>query len=80
MKTQQQILDKIKECEKRIDKFLVDNDPLTDAGVIVLETGIEAKKALLWVLSDNGLLPAGGDDFEKKVRWEITCYEAGKVF
>lgn len=81
MKTEQQIRDKTKEHEEKINELLITKGPLWDDVLVQsIENYLLARKALLWVLSDDNLLPRGSDDFERKVKYEITCYESTKIF
>jgi len=77
MKTEEQILDKIKEHENYINILL--KDGLDDASVETIERLLIGRKALTWVLSENKLL-RGDDQYEGTVEYEITCYESIKIF
>lgn len=79
MKTIQQIKDKITEHEDRLNEILAKNrDEWTDLDIEVIENLLKGRKALLWVMSDDAHITI--DDYEKKVKWECTCYEATKIF
>lgn len=77
MKNQEQIEAKIKEHENHIEALL--KEELDDCTVNHLEAYLQGRKALKWVLSDETLLP-GPDEIEKRVRYEMMCFEAGKIF
>jgi hypothetical protein len=80
MKTEQQIKDKIKEHEDKIEELLITKYPLwEDTLVAHIENYLIGRKALLWTLFDKELL-IGADDFEKRVRFEISCYKATQIF
>jgi len=80
MKTEQQIKDKIKEHEDKIEKLLAEKSELwNDITVLHVENYLKARKALLWVLSEFDLL-SDSDSFERKAYFEITCYESSKIF
>ncbi len=81
MKTEQQIHDKIKEHEDKIIEMLFDKgETINEIIVITVETYLQCRKALLWVLSDKIMLPSEPNDFEKRIRYEIMCYESSKIF
>ena len=81
MKTEQQIKDKIKEHEDKINELLADEPEFwDDRHVSLIKSFLKCRKALVWVLSDADLLPRLCDDFEKRVMYEITCYESTKIF
>lgn len=50
------------------NEFLVDR----------VETLLQGRKALLWVLSDEGLIELDG--FEKKAKFELMNYRESKIF
>ncbi len=77
MKTPEQIEAKIKEHEEHIEALL--KGEIDECTVNHLEAYLQGRKALQWVLSDETLLP-GPDEFEKRARYEIMCFEAGKIF
>jgi len=80
MKTEQQIKDKIKEHEDKIEELLTGKgDEWNDVLVERVESYLKARKALLWVLSDYDLL-SDSDSFERKIYFEIVCYESTKIF
>ena len=86
MKTEQQIKDKIKEHEQKIEELLIKAKPsgeavpaLDDFKVSILKNYLTGRKALLWVLLDADYL-IRQDTFEKRVMWEIICYESTKIF
>ena len=77
MKNQEQIEAKIKEHEDHIEGLL--SEDVDDLSIYHIEAYLQGRKALQWVLSDETLLP-GPDEFEKRVRYEMMCFEAGKIF
>lgn len=80
MKTKQQIKNKIKQHEDKIEELIaVKGELFNDALVMDIENYLRGRKALLWTLSDEELLD-GADDFEKRIRREIIYYEATKIF
>ena len=81
MKTPEQIQAKIKEHEDKINELLEeDKEEWSDIPVMLVESYLHTRRALLWVLSDEILLPAESDEFEKKARYELICFESTKIF
>jgi hypothetical protein len=76
MKTEAKIRAKIKEHEILIKKML--KVKLDDESVHQIEIYLARREAWLWWLSDDEFVQP--DEFEKKVNWEITCYESTKIF
>jgi hypothetical protein len=78
MKTLQQIEFKIAIHEVAINKILEDKEEWNDLKLELLNNYLMGRKALLWVLSPDDFITA--DEFEKKVKFEISCYESTKIF
>lgn len=79
MKTDMQILEKIKEHEQRINEILeTDREYWDDRSVRHIESYLIGRKALLWVLSGDELLEI--DEYEKKAKYECLCHDSTKIF
>ena len=81
MKTEQQIREKIKEYEDKINELLADNEyTLDEIRVMCIESYLNGRNVLLWVLANEDMLPFEPDDFEENVIYEIACYKSTKIF
>ena len=77
MKTQIEIEFKIAVHESTINDILEDKQ-MTDYIVQLIEGYLMGRKALLWVLNSDDFVTE--DDFDKKVKFEISCYESTKIY
>jgi hypothetical protein len=78
MKTEIEIKFKIAVHESKIDEFLNDKQEWNDLHVELLNNYLQGRKALLWVLSPDDFIT--DDEFDKKVKFEISCYTSSKIF
>jgi hypothetical protein len=76
MKTKEQIQAKIKEHEDKINEVLAQEQ--NDVNVMLIESYLIGRKALLWTLADEDYIEL--DSFEMDARFEITCIESTKIF
>ena len=73
MKTEQQVRDKLKECETFINKALKDKcQDLTEWGHLA-----GARDVMRWILAEDKIKP---DKINKKIDFEILCIESTKIF
>ena len=77
MKTEQQVRDKLKEHEDKIYEIL-DEGISSDFSAARLEMLGFGRKFCLWWLSDKSLIKP--DELDKKIKWELTCFESSKIF
>ncbi len=78
MKTETQIEFKIAVHESKINEILRDTTEWSPHTGELLNNYLMGRKALLWVLSPDDFITE--DEFEKKVKFEMTCYESTKIF
>ncbi len=79
MKTTEQIEAKIKEHEFMIEASLSEKPEQWNEFLLEsIESLLKSRKALLWVLSDEELLPES-DKFENEVRYELMTFIASKI-
>jgi len=78
MKTKVEIDFKIAVHESKIMELINDKEEWSLLKVELLNNYLNGRKALLWVLSPDDYITE--DEFEKKVTFEISCYESTKFF
>lgn len=78
MKTIQQIEFKIAVHESKIIELINDKEEWNDLKAELINNYLQGRKALLWVLSPDNFITE--DEFEKKAKYEILCYESTKIF
>jgi hypothetical protein len=78
MKSKVEIEFKIAVHESKINDILHDKEEWSSLKSELLNNYLMGRTALRWVLSsDDSVSP---DEFEKKVKFEIACYESTKIF
>ena len=77
MKTEQQVMDKLKECEDRINELLIEgvNSDFDKVRIEKVKTG---RKSCLWYLSDLDSMP--DDVLDYQIQTELIRYESSKIF
>lgn len=78
MKTKLEIEFKIMIHESKITELINDKEEWSELKVDLINNYLMGRKALLWVLSPNDFVTV--DEFEKKAKYEILCYESSKIF
>jgi len=53
-------------------------DGISDANYPVIENYLRDRKSLIWVLSNDDFVTPDG--YEKKVEYELVCFESTKIF
>jgi hypothetical protein len=70
MKTEAQIKGKIKEIEEIINELKI-SDETTD----LISELLACRDLAKWVLDEKSR-----DDYQKKIIWEMMCFESTKIF
>jgi hypothetical protein len=78
MKTKLEIEFKIMIHEEKINELLNDKEEWNNFKVELLNNYRQGRKALVWVLSPDDFIT--NDEYDKKVSFEIQCYESSKIF
>jgi len=76
MKTEEQIKEKLTEYEDHINNLLAEG--ISDVNYSVIENYLRDRKSLRWILSDEDYITP--DEYEKKVEYELVCFESSKIF
>jgi len=76
MKTEEQIKEKLTEYEDHINNLRAEG--ISDANYPVIENYLRDRKSLRWMLSDEDYITP--DEYEKKVEYELVCFESSKIF
>jgi hypothetical protein len=78
MKTKLEIEFKIMIHEEKINELLNDKEEWNNFKVELLNNYRQGRKALVCVLSPDDFIT--NDEYDKKVSFEIQCYESSKIF
>lgn len=74
MKTEAQILAKIKDVEAAIKEYL----PISEYSREHVEKLLLVRNALQWTLTKDKFITT--DDFKKEIEYELLCFESTKIF